>query len=77
MILKDNENKIIIAAGFWGGKMIYKGHDLRLEKSHIRITNLETGYTWTEDTLKDAKNEIDLIYDIRTVLRKEENEESI
>ena len=41
--------------------MIYKGHDLRLEKQHIRITNLETGVSWTEDTINDAKKEIDII----------------
>lgn len=52
--------------------MIYKGHDLRLEKQHIRITNLQTGISWTEDTLKDAKNEIDLISQISdTIIRKE------
>lgn len=45
--------------------MIYKCHDLRLEKQHIRIVNLETGVSWTEDTIKDAKHEIDIIYEIR------------
>lgn len=51
--------------------MIYKGHDLRLEKSHIRITNLQTGVTWTEDTLKDAKNEIDTIDKISIAIADE------
>ena len=45
--------------------MIYKGHDLRLEKQHIRITNLATDVSWTEDTIRDAKWEIDIIDDIR------------
>ena len=45
--------------------MIYKGHDLRLEKQHIRIINLETGVSWTENTIRDAKKEIDIINEIR------------
>lgn len=44
--------------------MIYKGYDIRLEKNYFRITHLKTGAAWTEDTLKDAKNEIDRIDDI-------------
>lgn len=52
--------------------MIYKGHDIRLEKSHFRITNLETGVTWTKDTLKDAKNEIDIIADISKAIKGKE-----
>ena len=51
--------------------MIYKGHDLRLEKNHIRITDLESGYSWTEDTIKEAKHEINLVTDIRISLTKE------
>ena len=52
--------------------MIYKGHDLRLEKQHIRITNLQTGISWTEDTLKEAKNEIDLISQISDAITGKE-----
>ena len=59
--------------------MIYKGHDIRLEKQHFRITNLETGVSWTEDTLTDTKHEIDLITDIRKALpvEVEKNEKSV
>ena len=51
--------------------MIYKGHDLRFERNHIRITNLVSGYTWTEDTIKNAKDEIDLLTGIRASITKE------
>ena len=51
--------------------MIYKGHDIRFEKQHFRITNLKTGFSWTEDSLVDAKHEIDLINDIKESLPKE------
>lgn len=54
--------------------MIYKGHDLRLEKQHIRITNLQTGISWTEDTIKDAKNEIDIISQISDAINGKEVE---
>lgn len=51
--------------------MIYKGHDLRIEKGHIRVTNMRSGYSWTEDTLTEAKHEVDTIAEIRTALKKE------
>ena len=59
--------------------MIYKVHDIRLEKQHFRITNLETGISWTEDSLTDAKHEIDLITEIREALpvEVEKNEKSV
>lgn len=59
--------------------MIYKGHDIRLEKQHFRVTNLETGVSWTEDTLTDTKREIDLITEIREALpvEGENNEKSV
>lgn len=40
--------------------MIYKGHDLRYEREHIRVTDLKTGISWTEDTLTEAKKVIDV-----------------
>ena len=61
--------------------MIYKGHDLRIEKGHIRCTDMYSGYSWTEDTLKDAKHEIDTIAAIRIALNEkeggDENEKSV
>ena len=40
--------------------MIYKGHDIRYEREHIRATDLKTGISWTEDTLTEAKKVIDV-----------------
>ena len=53
---------------------IYKGHDLRIEKGHIRVTNLRSGYSWTEDTIKDAKNEIDIIDEISKAIKGKEGD---
>lgn len=50
--------------------MIYKGHDLRVEKGHIRVLNLKTGVTWTEDSIKEAKHEIDVISSIQEAIYK-------
>ena len=41
--------------------MIYKGHDIRIERGHIRVTEMKTGTSWTEDTISDAKKTIDVI----------------
>ena len=41
--------------------MIYKGHDIRIERDHIRVTEMKNGTSWTEDTISDAKNTVDVI----------------
>ena len=41
--------------------MIYKGHDIRIERDHIRVTEMNTAASWTEDTISDAKKTIDVI----------------
>ena len=72
--LDDMENKVIIAAGFGGGKVIYKGHDVRIEKGHIRVTDIRSGVSWTEDTLTEAKLEINKLTEIRDSLKRDTND---
>lgn len=54
--------------------MIYKRHDLRIEQGHIRVTDLCSDISWTEDTLTEAKRAIDELTEIRDSLTRDANE---
>lgn len=49
--------------------MIYNGHDIRIERGHIRVTEMKTGASWTEDTISDAKKTIDVIKAVKLKLQ--------